>query len=114
MTYARPALDLIGDLRRGKAAHELTEQLHDLIAACLDTGKKGELVLKLTVEPDTDDETRMKVTDVIATKTPKRSQKPSLFFVDHDGNLTRSDPLQTSIDGVRDAATPTEITRKKA
>lgn len=114
MTYARPALDLIGDLRRGKAAHDITEALHELIAACRDTGKKGELVIKLTVEPDKDDESRMKVTDQIATKKPARNVKPSLFFVDLDGNLTRSDPGQTSIDGLSDATTPTLIDRKKA
>lgn len=114
MTYSRPALDVIGDLRRGKAHHDLTERLHDLIAACMDTGKKGELVLKLTIEPDPDDESRMKVSDQIAVKTPQRTQKPSLFFVDTDGNLTRSDPAQTSIDGVSDATTPTSIDRKKA
>lgn len=114
MSYARPALDLIGDLRRGKTAHDLTEQLHELIAACRDTGKKGELVLKLTVEPDKDDESRMKVIDQIASKKPQRTVKPSLFFVDLDGNLTRSDPGQTSFDGMSDATTPTSIDRKKA
>lgn len=114
MTYSRPALDLIGDLRRGKAAHDLTEKLHELIAACVDTGKKGELVLRITVEPDKDDESRMKVTDQIAVKKPARTVKPSLFFLDGDLNLTRSDPAQTSLDGMSDATTPTLIDRKKA
>lgn len=112
MTYARPALDLIGDLRRGKTAHDLTEKLHELVAACLDTGKKGELVLKLIVEPDPEIDSQMRVRDAITVKTPERTLKPSLFFVDGDGNLTRTDPNQTTFDGMRDATTPTPINRE--
>lgn len=95
--FQRPALDLIAELRRGKTANDLTEKVHDLIAACIDTGKKGELVLKLTFEPDPDDETRMKVTDQVAAKVPARTVKPSLFFLTDGGNLTRSDPLQQDL-----------------
>lgn len=110
--YQRPALDLIGDLRRGKTAHDLTEKLHELIAACRDTGKKGDLILRLTVEPDPEIDSQMRVRDVITVKTPARTLRPSVFFVDDAGNLTRTDPNQTTFDGLRDAATPTPITRE--
>lgn len=112
MTYQRPALDLIGDLRRGKTAHDLTEKLHTLIASCLDTGKKGDLILKLTVEPDPELDSQMRVRDAITLKAPERTVKPSLFFVDPDGNLTRTDPHQTTLDGLRDATSPTPINRE--
>lgn len=106
MTFHRPALDLIGDLRRGKTADDLTTHVHDLIAACLDTGKKGELVLKLTFEPDKDDEARMKVTDQIAVKKPTRTVKPSLFFLTDGGNLSRTDPHQDELPGTGPRAVP--------
>lgn len=98
MTIHRPALDVLAELRRGKTAHELSEKLADLITACVDTGKKGELLLKLTLEPDPDDESRMKVTDQIAVKAPRRTERPSLFFID-GGTLTRRDPNQDPIPG---------------
>ncbi len=106
--HQRPALDMIAELRRGKTAHDLTEKIHDLVAACVDTGKKGDLVLKLTFEPDPDDETRMKVTDQIAVKAPSRTVKPSLFFLTDDMSLTRTDPSQHTIPGTSDDVTRDE------
>lgn len=99
MAFQRPALDLIGELRRGKAAAELSDHVHALIAACTDTGKKGELVLRLQFEPDKDDDTRMKVTDSIVVKKPTRTVKPSLFFLSDGGNLSRTDPNQDALPG---------------
>ncbi|WP_426243752.1 hypothetical protein [Nocardioides sp. LHG3406-4] len=107
-THQRPALDMIAELRRGKTAHDLTQKIHDLVAACVDTGKKGDIVLKLTFEPDADDDTRMKVTDQIAVKAPTRNQKPSLFFLTDDLSLTRTDPSQHTIPGTSDDAAQDE------
>lgn len=101
MTRQRPALDLIADIRRGKVAADLTEELHALIAACVDTGKKGELLLKLTIEPDKNaPQERFNVDGRVVAKTPVRSQRPSLFFVTDDGNLTRTDPRQEAFEGL--------------
>lgn len=62
MTHQRPALDLLNDIGRGKLARELTEALHQLNTACLETGKKGQLQLRLTVEPgDLDNGTFVRV-----------------------------------------------------
>ena len=112
--HQRPALDMIAELRRGKAAHDLTEKIHDLIAACVDTGKKGDIVLKLTFEPDTDDDTRMKVTDQIAVKAPVRNQKASLFFLTDDLSLTRTDPAQHTLPGTSDDTSLAEDTSDNA
>lgn len=123
MTRQRPALDLIADIRRGKVAADLTEELHALIAACVDTGKKGELLLRLTIEPDKNAPTeRFNVDGRVVAKTPVRSQRPSLFFVTDDGNLTRTDPRQEAFEGLspvpdEDSATgaePTTSSRKQA
>lgn len=101
MTRQRPALDLIADIRRGKVAADLTEELHALIAACVDTGKKGELLLRLTIEPDKNaPQERFNVDGRVVAKTPVRSQRPSLFFVTDDGNLTRTDPRQEAFEGL--------------
>lgn len=122
MTRQRPALDLIADIRRGKVAADLTEELHALIAACVDTGKKGELLLRLTIEPDKNaPQERFNVDGRVVAKTPVRSQRPSLFFVTDDGNLTRSDPRQEAFEGLspvpdEDSSTGAESTssRKQA
>ena len=121
MTHQRPALDLLNDIGRGKLARELTEALHELNKSCLDTGKKGTLQLRLTVEPDKDSPRALfRVSTDIQVKAPKLGVRPSLFYVTDDGNLTRTDPNQEAfeplrgLDGDADDTTTSTSSRKKA
>jgi hypothetical protein len=115
--FKRPALDLLAELRRGKVASELTDEIHDLVAACRDTGKKGSVTLTLTVEPDKDAdmdrEPRIRISDLITTKRPRRNVKPSMFFVTDDGNPTRQDPRQDAFEPLREV-THTDDTTEAA
>jgi len=100
--FKRPFLDLLADLRRGKVNADLTDAVHELMQACVDTGKKGSLTLSLTFEPDKNDESRFAVLDQITVKTPRRTVKPSLFYLTRDGNLSRTDPDQDAFEGLRE------------
>jgi hypothetical protein len=108
--FQRPALDLINELRRGKVASDLTEQIHELIARVSETGKKGQLSLVLTFDPDGkvgEEETpRINVTDVITVKAPRRTVRPSLFYLSDEGNLQRTDPNQQTAMSIRDVSDP--------
>ena len=108
--FQRPALDLIADINRGRTAEELTEKIHDLITAVMDTGKKGALALNLAFDPDGkvgDEETpRIKVSASIAVKAPARAVRPSIFYLSDDGNLQRTDPNQLTFSGMRDVSDP--------
>lgn len=111
--HQRPALDVLADLRRGRLQAELTEGLHDLIKSCLDTGKKGELTLKLTIEPKKVSEyetPQISVTDQINTKAPRRSTHPSTFFLTDDGAPVRRDPNQDEFQGIREAPSDSDTT----
>lgn len=110
--FQRPFADLLHDLRRGRVNSELTEATHELINACVDTGKKGSITLTLTFEPDKDDEGRFRVTDAITTKTPRRNVKPSLFFITRENNLTRTDPNQEAFEGLREVPDTDDDTRE--
>jgi hypothetical protein len=122
MTHQRPALDLLNDIGRGKLARELTEALHQLNTSCLETGKKGQLQLRLTVEPDKDaPRDRFRVSTDIHVKAPKLGVRPSLFYVTDEGNLTRTDPNQEAFEPLRgldgdtaDDTTTSTSSRKKA
>lgn len=99
--FKRPFLDMVAELRRGRVNDDLTDKTHALIAACIDTGKKGSISLTLTFDPDKDiDDERFKVSDAIVVKTPTRSTKPSIFFVTRDGNFSRTDPNQDTFSGL--------------
>lgn len=118
MTHHRPALDLLNDIGRGKLSRELTEALHELNKACLETGKKGQLQLRLTIEPDKDSPRALfRVSTDIQVKAPKLGVRPSLFYVTDDGNLSRSDPNQEAFEPLRgldnnDDADTTTTSRK--
>ena len=107
----RPALDVMAELRRGRLHNELTEGLHELIAAALETGRKGQLVLTLTVDPKKTDEfetPQIEISDQVSVKRPKRSSNPSIFFVSDDGNAVRTDPNQETFASMREV--PRDIT----
>ena len=112
--FQRPALDLLNELRRGKVATELTEHIHELLARVAETGKKGQLQLTLTFDPDGkvgDDETpRINVTDVITVKAPRRTVRPSIFYLSDEGNLQRTDPNQLEFSGMRDVSADADAT----
>lgn len=105
--HMRPALDVMAELRRGRLHAELTEGLHELIRAALDTGRKGELLLKLTVDPKkiNDFETpQIEISDQVVVKRPRRISNPSVFFISDDGNAVRTDPNQEEFKGIRAVA----------
>lgn len=96
---------LLRSLRRGNALADLDDALAALVASVRDTGKAGTLTLKLKVEPADKDSRTVFVTDEIASKLPKLEPGKSIFYIDHAGRLTRSDPDQPDLPGlVKDLA----------
>lgn len=112
----RPFLDLLAEHGRGGTHHDLTEEMHDLVAKVQETGKKGSITLKLTVEPfKNDDRGTVHVYADIAVRAPAADRKPSMFFA-ADGNLVRDDPNQTTFESLKEVApanTPIDIQKAK-
>lgn len=107
---ARPALDILAELRRGSLSRELTDALSGVIAACRDSGKPGEVVLKLKITPQKvhDYETpQIEVADSINSRLPKRSVMPSRFFLTDDNAPVRRDPNQEEFSSLREVPTDT-------
>ncbi len=86
----RPFTAWLTEQRRGTLNQELAEGLHELTNAVQTLGKKGTLTLTITVVPTKGD--HVGVIDDVTVKAPKPDRPDSLWFVDHDGNLTRNDP----------------------
>lgn len=88
--------ETLRELDRGRVHTELSERLHDLIAAAQDTGKGGKITFTLTVTPD--GKTNMlRFATQVAAKMPQAQRAESLFFVDADGNPTKNDPHQLAL-----------------
>jgi hypothetical protein len=92
----RPFADVVVDLGRGSVHRELSDELQDLIASVMDTGKKGSITLQLQVSKSKSGE-QVEIVDVIKVTKPKPARPASIFFVDHDHNVTRSDPNQMAL-----------------
>lgn len=90
-----PFTDVLRAIRKGRVVDELTEQLAEVVKAVEATGKKGELVLKLTVQPQGKDDNAKKVSTKITAKLPQPDMPDALFFADAEGSLLRDDPTQT-------------------
>lgn len=97
----RPFAAVLQELGRGKTHAELSDALHDLVGRVKDTGKKGTLVLKVTVAPLGNDGSAMKVVDEIKLQLPEHDRPGSIAFVDRAGNLTRTDPNQLELPMLR-------------
>lgn len=91
----RPFADFLIDQRGGLLHAELTDALNEVVAAVNEHGKKGEVILKITVKPATKNtHGAVAVADDVVVKKPIGDRAEALFFVDRHSNLTRENPLQ--------------------
>lgn len=92
----KPFAAFIQEQRGGGLHGELSDALHDLVAAVSEHGKKGVLQLQVIVEPMGDGAT-VRVTDKIKLTAPEGERGAAIYFIDHDGNLSRKNPAQIEL-----------------
>ena len=110
----RPFADWLREQSSGKTHDEMSESLWDLIARVQETGKKGHLILSISIEPMKGDESVLVVSDEIKLKLPEFPRKPSVFYADRNGNLTRSNPNQPELTVLRDVSSQEPTTLREA
>ena len=101
----RPFADWLREQAKGVSHEELSESLHKLVEAVVETGKKGTLTFKITVDHVKNAEAHvLKVTDQIALNVPTHDRPVSVFF-SNEGNLQRRDPTSPELGlGLRDVS----------
>lgn len=83
--------------QRGGALHaELSDELAAVVSACMEHERSGELTLTVKVSPNKDGET-LTLVDSVKAKKPEAAQRPSIFFTDSHGNLSRRNPRQPEL-----------------
>lgn len=95
----RPFTDTLRGIRRGGLAEELSEELNRLTKACTETGRAGELVLKIKLKPGKGG--HIEVLDDVSLRLPKPERGVSIFFATPDNNLQQNDPRQGELEGIR-------------
>jgi hypothetical protein len=91
-----PFANILAALQGGRTHRELGRALQDLTAAVKETGKGGSLTLTIKVSPSKA-YGRVDIEDKVASKLPEPDRFASIFFVDDDNNLTRTDPNQLEL-----------------
>lgn len=92
---SRPFADVVRELAGGRIYDDLTTQLGEVVTAVLETGKVGDLSLKLSIKSNGEGSVRV-LADVKA-KVPTATVGETLFFATSGGSLVRNDPRQPEL-----------------
>lgn len=106
----RPFTQFLHEQRRGGLHAELSETLAEVVDGVMEHGKQGTVTLKLTIAPANDG--AVFVADEVKASVPEGDKEKSLFFADSRGNLSRRDPRQSEIPGLREAPKPATTPRE--
>jgi hypothetical protein len=93
----RPFAAVLTELAKGQIHADASEQLHDLVDAVQEHGKKGTLTIRIEVAPIARDDTSVLVVKGSVESRAPKSPPSSAYFVDGTGNLSRRDPRQTEL-----------------
>lgn len=92
---SRPFADVIRELAGGSIYEDLTTQLGEVVTAVMETGKVGELSLKLSIKSN--GEGSVRVLADVKQKVPAPTKGETLFFATSSGSLIRNDPRQSEL-----------------
>lgn len=92
----RPFAAFVQEQRNGGLHSELSDALTELVTAARETGRAGTITLSIKVAPNKDNST-VTVSDKVKVTLPEPERGAGIFFFDDEGNLTRSNPNQTSL-----------------
>lgn len=88
----------IAQIRNGAAGVEASEKLNECVNSSRETGKSSELIIKIKIKPDGRDSGQYFIEENITNKLAKPERGKTLFFGTPDGNLSRDNPRQQSLE----------------
>jgi len=100
MAGKKPFNDTLVQLRYGTLHDELTDELNKLTEDVTRIGKGGTLTLTIKLKP-TNNSGQIEIIDNIKVVTPKETKGTTIMFATPENNLSRDDPKQLSIEGLR-------------
>lgn len=95
-------IELLQDLRRGRALTEAQTKLREVVKAVHETRKPGTLTIKLTISPGKGNE--IEIDDRTKPEIPEANHSKTMFFADADGNVLEDDPQQLEFEAAKEAA----------
>lgn len=93
----KPFNETLCSIRAGVLVNELTEKLAAAVKAVEETGKSGELTLKLTIKKIARFGA-IDIADKVTVKIPEDQPVTTLMFSTPEGNLVTEDPRQQKLE----------------
>jgi hypothetical protein len=93
---------LVRELGRGRVEKQADDALRSLVEQIRLTGKPGSLTLSLKIKPNGKNAESVTVEPTVTAKAPTAEPEATFMFVAEDCTLSRRDPRQLSLDGLRD------------
>jgi ribosomal protein S28E/S33 len=90
--------DILREYRKGAPVALATSLLAEVVRAVDETGKAGEVVIKIKVKPSELGCAEKSLLVAVTSKKPVPEMQPAVFFSDTDGDLHRTDPAQREMD----------------
>ncbi|HAM57547.1 MAG TPA: hypothetical protein DCQ64_19895 [Candidatus Rokubacteria bacterium] len=99
-------LTTLRDVRRGGLLADLEAHLTDVVMGVRETGRAGELILRLKIAPASKGNVdTLVLTDDVKVKRPKPELGVTIFFATPANTLCRNDPRQPELKGLREVVT---------
>lgn len=91
------------EIRRGEFVAELNAHLADLVMGVRETGRAGELLIKVKLAPASKGNIdTLLITDDVKVKRPAPERGSTILFATRDNTLQRHDPRQPELNGLRE------------
>lgn len=94
---ARAIFDILREIRAGALLNEATDGLAELVRAVNDTGKGGEISIRLKLKTAGPGSVTILVDAEVIKKIPEPDREVAFFFPTKDGSLTKQDPNQMAL-----------------
>lgn len=107
-----PFSELLLNQRNGAFHAECSDALHELVEAVEAHGRGGELRITLKVKPIDAGGRQVTVQDEVTVKAP-RGERPLSIWFPSGGSLSRRDPNQAELPGIRPVADEEEAHREE-
>jgi len=88
-------------LEEGDFEAELAAELTDVALKCRETGKRGKVSVTISVEAKGTH--ALDLDTQIDSRAPRPDRRRTRLYMDDDGHLSRRDPRQLVLEGLREA-----------
>jgi hypothetical protein len=91
----RPFTQFMQEQRKGGLHEDLSARMAEVVQAVMEHGKVGTVTVALKIKPIGDGQ--IQIFDDVKVKAPEGEKAPSIFYTDSHGNVSRTDPRQTTL-----------------